>query len=386
MAVIDLRSDTLTKPSKGMLRAMLAALVGDDHFGEDGPTNELEERCADLLGMEAAVFMTSGTLSNQVALRLHTRPGDEVVTDECYHLNTYESAPSADLAGVSLNPVRTVDGVLTPEHVLDATDGKCRDERYSRPVLVVMENTINYRSGKVVPFEALRRIREHTATRGLAVHLDGARLYNASIASGTPMPDFGSTTDTVSLCFAKGLGAPFGSVLAGPDELMQRARYFRKSYGGALHQSGHLAAAALFALDHNVERLAHDHETAAILADALHGHPLLDFDRCEVQSNIVIVDVVRSGCPANQVVERLAAAGVLAVATSRRHVRFVTRMGIEPSDVQAAAKIFFGVLDAICYPGAPAPSRRSAGARRPAGHRPLDVERSSPTATEDHHD
>lgn len=347
MSMIDLRSDTLTQPGEEMLEAMVTARVGDDNFAEDGPTNDLEAFCADMFGMEAAVFMTSGTLSNQIALRLHTRPGDEVVTDESYHLNTYESAPSADLAGIAINPVRTPDGILRPEDVDDAFDRKCRDERYSQPVLVSMENTINYRSGKVVPLAALTRMYEYAQETGRAVHLDGARLVNAAVATQTSLRDYGAVADTVSLCLAKGLGAPFGSILAGSQQHMRLARYYRKSYGAALHQSGFLAAAALYALEHNVERLADDHANAATLADLLHAHPLLEFDRDEVQSNIVIVDITRTGRTADDIVRHLAAEGVLSVATSRHHVRFVTRLGIDSSDVHVAAKTVIHLLDSL---------------------------------------
>ncbi|MET7878889.1 GntG family PLP-dependent aldolase [Micromonospora profundi] len=348
--MLDLRSDTLTMPTQEMLRAMWASPVGDDGYGEDPTTNALEEYCADLFGKEEAVFMPSGTMSNQIALRLHTRPGDEIVVEESYHLNTYESAPSADLAGVVVNPVRATDGLLTPDLILAAVDGKCRDPRYAQVRMIGVENTINYRSGRVVPLASLHPIREFAQANGMAVHLDGARLFNAVVATGTTAKEYATTADTVSTCFAKGLGAPFGSVLVGPADLMREARYYRKSYGGALHQCGHLAGAALYALRHNVERLAEDHVTARALAEALLGEPLLGVAIDEVQSNIVIVDVSNSGLTAQRLTELAHDEGLLMVPISRYRVRFVTRMGISMSDVLTAAKIFCDLVDQHALP------------------------------------
>jgi threonine aldolase len=343
--MIDLRSDTLTVPSAGMLRAMADAQVGDDNFGEDPTTNRLEEFCAELFGKEAAVFTPTGTMSNQLALRIHTRPGDEVIVDESYHLNVYESAPSADLAGVSVNTVKSVDGILTPDLVEAAIDGKCRDPRYTQPRLISVENTINYRSGRVVPLAAFQRLQSYAATRGLLSHLDGARLFNAIVATGTTAEEHGRTVDTLSVCFAKGLGAPFGSVLAGPRDLIDEARYYRKTYGGAMHQSGNLAGAALYALEHNVDRLSEDHATARLLALRLVEHPAADLDLTEVNSNIVIVDVRATRTPAGEIADRAREAGLLVVPVAKWKVRFVTRMGITENDVLRAAAIFKSLLD-----------------------------------------
>jgi threonine aldolase len=345
--MIDLRSDTLTMPTPGMLRAMVEAQVGDDNFGEDPATNALEEYCAGLFGKEAAVFTPTGTMSNQLALRVHTRPGDEVIIDESYHFNIYESAPSADLAGVSLHTVRSADGILTPGLIDTAIDARCRDPRYSPPRLVAVENTINYRSGRVVSLRVLRTLRAHTARRGLRTHLDGARLFNAVVATRTTPEQHAELVDTLSVCFAKGLGAPFGSILAGPADLIAEARYYRKSYGGAMHQCGNLAAAARYALLHHVERLEEDHATARALADQLTGHPLIQFDPAEVQSNIVIVDISATGAPAERIADATREAGLLVVPISQRLIRFVTRMGISEPDVVTAADIFRSVLERL---------------------------------------
>jgi len=361
MDVIDLRSDTTTLPTRAMLEAMLSSAVGDDAFGEDQTTNALEEYAAELLGKPAAIFTPSGTMSNQIALRLHTRPGDEVILDESYHFNVYESAPSADLAGVSLNTVKTDDGILTPAHIAEAIDSKSRDFRYCQPAMLALENTINFRGGRVVPLAALHRVAEFARSKGMRVHLDGARLFNAAVASGTEPRRYGAITDTLSVCFAKGLGAPFGSVLAGPADLILRARIHRKSYGGAMHQCGHLAGAALYALRHNVTRLAEDHAVARHLASILAEHPALGVSPATVDSNIVIADLTSTGLPGDAVARAAGQRGLLVMPIGNAKVRFVTHMGVGIADVAAAAAIFLEVLGLPCGRRASSQAGRAAG-------------------------
>jgi threonine aldolase len=343
--LIDLRSDTTTLPSQEMLRAMFASEIGDDAFGEDSTTNLLEEYIADLFGKQAAIFTPSGTMSNQIALRVHTRPGDEVILDESYHFNVYESAPSADLAGVSLNTVKTDDGILTPAHISLAIDSKSRDPRYCQPALLSLENTINFRGGRVVPLAAQRSAAEFAQSKGLRVHLDGARLFNAAVASGTTVMEYAATVDTLSVCFAKGLGAPFGSVLAGPTDLIVEARTYRKSYGGAMHQSGHLAGAALYALQHNVSRLAEDHANAKHLALILSENPSLGVSTTEVETNIVIVDLTDIGLSARTITNEARRHGLLIMQIGQSMVRFVTHLGITTREIARAASIFHDVIN-----------------------------------------
>ena len=342
--MIDLRSDTTTVPTPAMLQEMLTSPVGDDAFGEDATTTALEEYAADLLGKEAAIFNPSGTMSNQIALRLHTRPGDEVILDQSYHFNVYESAPSADLAGVSLNPVSTADGILTPAHIATAIDVKSRDVRYAQPVLLTLENTINFRGGRVVPLGALQIVAEYARSLGLRIHLDGARLFNAVVASGTSAAEYGATTDTISVCFAKGLGAPFGSVLAGPRDLITKGRTYRKSYGGAMHQCGYLAGAALYALRHNIGRLAEDHVAARGIAEILAADPLLAVDPAEVDSNMVIVDLKPTGLTAEAAVSAARKRGVLLMPIGASKIRFVTHLGVSMTDASSAAVTFLHML------------------------------------------
>jgi threonine aldolase len=345
--MIDLRSDTLTRPTEAMLRAMFQASAGDDNFGEDRSTAMLENHCAELFGLEAAVFVPTGTMSNQIALRVHTRPGDEVVVDESYHLNVYESAPSADLAGVSLNTVASPDGILDPYLVDAAMEARCRDPRYSQARLVSIENTINYRAGRVFPLDRLADLRRGTERRHLRLHMDGARLFNAVVATGTKPAQYAEQIDTLSVCFAKGLGAPFGSVLAGPADLMAEARYYRKSYGGAMHQCGGLAEAARYALRHNIARLADDHSTAGELARRLADNPLIRLDPEVVETNIVVLDVSSTGQSATMIADLCRTAGLLVVPLTSRHLRMVTWMGIDRVQVIAAADILHRVIKDI---------------------------------------
>lgn len=333
--VIDLRSDTVTQPTVGMRAAIANARVGDDALGDDPTVIELEERCADLLGTEAAIFCSTGTMSNQLALRAHTRPGDEVIIDSNSHIHYFESAPSTDLGRVSLHAVTTGTGSLAPAHVEDAVAAKPRGAHYAVPRAVCIENTAAFYGGAVVPLAELEALRSATSRLGLTTHLDGARLCNASVASGTPLHVYGSVADTLSMCFAKGLGAPFGSVLAGSSSLIDEARRFRKWYGGALHQAGFMAAAASYALDHHVDRLAEDHDNAWALAARIDGAAGLVVDSA-VDSNMVMISLP-TDVKETEFVEVARRRGVFVMAWSPGRVRAITHMGISGHDVREAA-------------------------------------------------
>ncbi|MEK2495118.1 GntG family PLP-dependent aldolase [Kitasatospora purpeofusca] len=335
--IADFRSDTMTRPTEGMLRRMVAAEVGDDCWGTDPTTRALEERCADLLGKEAALFTTSGTLSNQLALRVHTVPGDEVVLDASTHLVVYEGAQSADLGHVVFNTLGAEDGLVSPKDLEMVLGGRARGPAYAAPRLLCLENTVNWHAGRVLPLDDMRRLRSVSGAMGTATHLDGARLPNASVATGVSMAEYAATVDTVSVCFAKGLGAPFGSVLAGPADLIRAAKRFRKWYGGDLHQSGILAAAADYALDHHVDRLAEDHENAVLLAGLLGGNPLLKPDLHVPMTNIVVVDVTATGLTSEEFVAAAADLGVLLGDWRPGTVRAVTSMCVDAAAVRRAA-------------------------------------------------
>lgn len=341
---IDLRSDTITRPTPAMRKAMADAEVGDDVFGEDPTINLLQERVADLLGKEAALFVASGTMANQLSVRTHTQPGDEVLIHEGGHVLNYEGGAAAALAGVQLRALRGVHGVIAPDDVRRSVWP--RQEHFARSRLVVLENTHNRAGGTIWPLEAATAVAAAAHEAGLAVHLDGARLWNAHVATGIPMADYAASVDSVSVCFSKGLGAPVGSMIAGPRDFISEARFHRKKYGGGMRQVGILGAACLHALDHHVQRLADDHAAAALLAERLREVEGLEIPH-PVQSNIVIVELSGLGSTAAEAVPALAEAGVLVLAADATRVRFVTHMDVSREQVARAAETAVRVLSSL---------------------------------------
>src|SRR5687768_11623345 len=265
--LLDFRSDTVTRPTKAMRRAMAEAEVGDDVFGEDPTVNRLQERVAELLGKEAAVYVPSGSMSNQVGVRLHCSPGDEFICETGCHIYNYEQGAYAQLSGVCARTVDGAFGVMRPEQLAGLI--RPENEHLVRTRLVCIENTHNRGGGRVQPYETVQAICSWAHDKGLVTHLDGARLFNAVVATGIPARQWAQHFDTVSVCFSKGLGAPVGSALSGPKELIAKARRHRKLFGGGMRQAGIIAAGALYALEHHVERLAEDHEKGRRLAEAI---------------------------------------------------------------------------------------------------------------------
>ena len=306
MRVIDLRSDTVTKPSTGMRKAMAEAEVGDDVFGEDPTVNLLQDKVAELLGKEAALFVASGTMANQVTIKTHTQPGDEVVLEADSHVCHYESAAPAVLSGIQMRMLPGRHGVITAEQIEPAI--RSADVHYPRTSLVWIESTHNRAGGTVFPLDEIKRIGKLCRDRKLKLHMDGARLMNASVASGISPRDFASPLDSTSICLSKGLGCPVGSVLAGNLDFIDRARRFRKMLGGGMRQVGIIAAAGLYALEHNVDRLAEDHANARRLAEAVAELPGLKVDLATVQTNIVIIGIDRSKLTARRRLERASTA------------------------------------------------------------------------------
>ncbi len=331
--VIDLRSDTVTKPTPAMRRAMAGAEVGDDVFGEDPTVNELQRRIAELTGKEAALFVASGTMSNQLAVYAHTQPGDEVICEYGCHIFNYEGGAPAQLSGVQLHPLRGERGVFTAEQVEQVI--RPADHHYPRTALIEVENTHNRAGGAVFPLREIKKLRALADAHGLRMHLDGARLWNAAVATGISIQEWCEPFDSVSLCFSKGLGAPVGSVLAGSADIIMRAHRRRKAVGGGMRQAGILAAAALYALDHHVERLAEDHRRARELAEFL-ARLGASVDMEATQTNIVIADFNRS---AKELCEKLAAAGVLALPVAATRIRFVTHLDIDDQALAEAKEI-----------------------------------------------
>jgi len=340
--MIDLRSDTVTKPTDAMRAAMASAEVGDDVLGDDPTVIRLEERVAELLGKQDAVYVPSGTMANQIALRVHTRPGDRVVMDGASHINVHESGAPAALAGVTIVPVDGVLGVFTPAQLSEAAPGPSPDfppGLFDPTTLVTMENTHNEAGGTVWPLEAMQAIRSRATELGLAVHLDGARLWNASAAAGVPLATYASTADTVNVCFSKGLGAPVGSALAGPRDLIDRARWFKKMYGGGFRQAGIIAAGALHAVDHHRDRLVEDHANARRFAEAVADTPGLSIDLASVHTNLIYFDVEN----AQDFVDRLRAAGVDSLVAGADRVRVVFHLGVSTDDTSRAIEILRSV-------------------------------------------
>jgi len=339
---IDLRSDTVTKPSAAMRDAMAAAPVGDDVLREDPSINRLEATCADLYGMEAALFVPSGTMANQVAIKTWTQAGDELIADANSHCYNYESAAIAAVAGVQANLIATHRGILTPEQV----EARIRPDNvhYGPTALVCIENTHNRGGGSIYPIENVAGIAEVAQRHGLRLHLDGARLLNACVATGLSATDYTRHCDSATLCFSKGLGAPVGSVVVGPDDFIEQARRWRKMLGGGMRQAGILAAAAVYALEHNVDRLAEDHENARLLARGLAEIDVLDLDPEEVDTNMVFFDTDRTGMTAAELKERMASAGVLMYDTAPARIRLVTHLDVSREQILAAVEAFKRVL------------------------------------------
>ncbi len=335
MDLINLISDTVTKPTAGMLKAMFAAEVGDDVFHDDPSVNALEEKCAALFGHQAALFCPSGTMANQIALKVHTRPLDEVVCDEMSHIYQYEVGGYAFHSGIAVNLLRTPNGILLPELVDWSV--KPLFDWLPRTRLVVLENTCNKGGGSIYPFETIKAIREVCQKRKLALHIDGARIFNALVETGQKPAEIGAQTDSISVCLSKGLGAPVGSVLIGSAEFIAEARRVRKVMGGGMRQAGYLAAAGIYALDHHVERLKEDHENARKIATALLDLPYVTNIR-PVESNILIFDLKAPHTPAT-FLEYLVNNGVVASAFGPQTIRFVTHLDVTPAMIDHTIEV-----------------------------------------------
>ncbi len=336
--IIDLRSDTVTKPTPAMRQAMAAAEVGDDVFGEDPTVNRLQERAAQLFGREAALFVPSGTMGNQIALKVHTQPGDEVILEEASHIFNSEMAMMAAFSGVIPRPIPSARGFLRWEQIEPAIRPKVY--YYSQTRLICLENTHNFKGGGVYPLEWAREIIEEAHKRGLAVHLDGARIFNAAIATGRSVKELTEGFDSVMFCLSKGLGAPVGSMLVGSAEFIEKARRIRKMLGGGMRQVGILAAAGLYALEHHVERLAEDHENAQLLARELKKIPEVRLE--PVETNILIFELTKT--PAERLITELKKRDILALAIGPRRVRLVTHLDVTREDVLRAAQALQEIL------------------------------------------
>jgi threonine aldolase len=336
MEMIDLRSDTVTKPSPEMREAMANAEVGDDVYGEDPTVNRLQEKVAQLLGKEAALFVPSGVMANQLAIKIQTQPGDEVIVESDSHIFNYETAGAAFLSNVQLHTVKGNRGIMQAASIEQAM----RSAVYYNPKtpLACLENTHNKAGGTIYPLEEMKQIHAMAGEKGLALHLDGARLWNASVATNIPLKDYAGFFDTVSVCFSKGLGAPIGSALASTREKIDKARIYRKIFGGGMRQAGIIAAGALFALKHNIERLKEDHLKASYLAKELSGIPGISIDPATVQTNIVVINISERSETMGEILAKVKANGVLLSEMSSSILRAVTHLNVSMDQIQQAAK------------------------------------------------
>ncbi|MDB4927096.1 low specificity L-threonine aldolase [Mucilaginibacter sp.] len=330
---VDLRSDTVTKPTPGMLEAMFKANVGDDVFGEDETINQLEEKAAAIFGMEAGIFCPSGTMTNQIAIKCFTQPLDELIADQTAHVYRYEGGGIAFNSGVSTRLLNGYRGILTAEMIEPEINAE--NIHYPHTSLVVLENTVNKGGGSCYTLEQIKPIAALCKDKGLKLHLDGARIFNALAYTGDKAVDYGKYFDGISVCLSKGLGAPVGSVLLADRDTIKYARRIRKVLGGGMRQAGFLAAAGIYALDHHVERLKIDHAHAQILAEAL-GKASWVTNVLPAETNIVLFDTVE---PAAIVSEKLAGHGIKALPTDKNRIRFVLHLDIHPEQVEYVVKV-----------------------------------------------
>jgi threonine aldolase len=333
---IDLRSDTVTKPSKEMLEAMFSAEVGDDVFGDDPTVKALENKAAEMFGMEAALFCTSGTMTNQIALKAHLFPGSEVICDKYSHIYLYEGGGIASNAHASVKLIDGDKGRITAEQVRGAFNNP-EDIHLPLSTLVSLENTMNKGGGSIYDFDEILKIKEVCQEKGLKFHLDGARLFNALVETSETTKDFGSAFDSISICLSKGLGAPVGSLLLGNAEFIKKSRRIRKSFGGGWRQAGYLAAAGIYALDNNVARLKEDHENAKAIGQILQKCSFVK-EIMPIDTNIVIFELVKNWTN-TEFLEVLKQNRVGAVAFGPQLVRFVTHLDFKTEDLNLLEKI-----------------------------------------------
>jgi threonine aldolase len=340
--IIDLRSDTVTKPTPAMRAAMAAAEVGDDVFFDDPTVNRLQERAAAIFGKESALFVPSGTMGNQIAINVHTQPGQEVITEGHAHIYEFEMAGMAAISGVMACPIPSPDGILD----WDAIRASIRPKIYYRAQtgLIALENTHNMAGGTVYTKAQIDNICDHVHDAGLPVHIDGARIFNAAAALGTDVANLTAKCDSVMFCLSKGLAAPVGSVLAGSGAFIEKARRVRKMLGGGMRQVGVLAAAGLIALEQMPARLDDDHRNARFMADLLSETPWLDVEPEKVRTNILMVGVSRTGLDSEQMAAVLKENGVLVSLLDSSRIRIVTHNDVDRSQIFRAAEIFKKVV------------------------------------------
>ena len=341
--MIDLRSDTVTQPSEGMRDVIASAVVGDDVYGDDPTVNSLEERVAGLFGKEAGLFCPTGSLANQLLIRQLVKPGDELLTEERAHIVRAELGAGAVFSGITTRTWSSERGLLNAQTPLALAHENAGPYLVSTAAIAV-ENTHNFGGGTVQPISEIEKLSRQARERGIAMHLDGARIWNAHIATGTPLVEFGRHFDTISVCLSKGLGAPIGSIALGSKELIGQARIWRKRYGAGMRQVGLMAAAGHYALDHNIERLADDHRRAKKIAIALAAHDASLINPATVETNIVGLDLSQCGITAAELAEGARSAGLLIGALGKTYARLVTHLDFDDAQTDEAIAILIKSL------------------------------------------
>ena len=342
MRFADFRSDTLTKPTIEMRQAMMEAEVGDDVFAEDPTVNRLQEMIADMTRKEAALFVPSGTMGNEVCINAHTQPGKEIIVGKESHIFNYECGGPAFLSGVQMYPVNENNGIIRLDQVKFAV--RHEDVHYPQTCLACLENTHNRAGGIILPLENIKEISGFARSQELKLHLDGARLWNASVETGVSLEEYCKYFDSVSLCFSKGLGAPAGSIVVGDKDFIEQVHYYRKVYGGGMRQVGILAAACIYAVENHFQRMADDHQRAKQFAKAISEIPVIKVDLETVQTNIIVFDVDIPNFKAEDFLVRLQENGVLMLEIDPNRIRAVTHLDLTDEDIDIAVDVIRNLL------------------------------------------
>ena len=336
--MIDLRSDTVTRPSKAMREAMANAEVGDDVWGDDPTVNLLQKKCAELTGKPASLFVTSGCMANQLAIKSHTNPSEEIIVEWDSHIIKYENSAPAFISGVQVMPLKGVNGVMEPAEI----EGHIRPDWYHYPKtsLICLENTHNRAGGTIYPIEKIRQTFEIAKAHSLKMHLDGARIFNASVETGISLKEYSKYFDSISFCFSKGLGAPVGSILCGEEDFIERAHKYRKILGGGMRQAGIIAAGALFAIENNISRLKDDHKKARYFAAEISKLDFVEIDLSSVQTNIVVFKTTKD---ASKIKSALDEKGLWLTNEGTDRMRAVFHLDVSDDDTSEAIKIFSSI-------------------------------------------
>jgi threonine aldolase len=342
--VIDLRSDTVTKPSKAMYTVINKASCRDAFLENDSSTRNLERRCADLFGFEDAIFTVSGTMANQLAIKVHTNAGDEVIIDHSYHINYFEAAAVSSISGVHMSTIKAVNGLISVEDISNILGDRNRSKFNNELKLICLENTINYHAGKIFPLIKLKQISDFAKENRLSIHLDGARIFNAVIEEKISLNSFSLVADSMMISFTKGLGAPFGAALLGGSNFINNARRYNKWYGGGMHQSGLMAECALYAINNNISKIKEDNEKAKLLGHLLSQNQISGVKISKVESNIITIDFSELKITAENFVKALAVKNIMLYVWSEYIVRIVTHKDIDMNDIEVIADEILGVI------------------------------------------